>query len=107
MGDIVQFVPFRQFQNSPPGALAEETLREVPDQFLSYMRRNGIEPMPPTVAPSVDDVERMLLSQQTLIGDSLHSSAPKRQPNAPPSGPPPPAASDSLPPGWASAVDQT
>jgi len=105
MGDIVQFVPFRQFANMPPGALAEETLKEVPDQFLSYMRRNGIAPMPKSQAPSMAEVEKILMSQQTEYGASDVQS---RHPNssAPPSGPPPPAAGGDLPPGWTSAVDQ-
>ena len=41
---IVQFVPFRQFENAPLPALAAEVLREVPDQFLYYMRLNNISP---------------------------------------------------------------
>eukprot|EP00033_Pygsuia_biforma_P003846 GCRY01004214.1.p1 GENE.GCRY01004214.1~~GCRY01004214.1.p1 ORF type:complete len:521 (+),score=150.90 GCRY01004214.1:163-1725(+) len=44
--DIVQFVPFHRFQQAPT-ALAEETLREIPPQFLEYMKRNGIRPNPP------------------------------------------------------------
>ncbi|KAK3577893.1 hypothetical protein CHS0354_008288 [Potamilus streckersoni] len=49
--DIVQFVPFRDFtsrygQNISicQAALAKEVLAEIPDQFLSYMRMNGINP---------------------------------------------------------------
>ena len=34
--DIVQFVPFRDFKNDPY-RLAQETLNEVPRQFISYM----------------------------------------------------------------------
>eukprot|EP00492_Amphilonche_elongata_P002684 TRINITY_DN295_c0_g1_i2.p1 TRINITY_DN295_c0_g1~~TRINITY_DN295_c0_g1_i2.p1 ORF type:complete len:196 (-),score=34.24 TRINITY_DN295_c0_g1_i2:199-786(-) len=97
MGDIVQFVPFRNFERLPPGALAEETLKEVPDQFLSFMRRNKIDPKPKTKAISRDEAEKLLLSQQTMVGADLHS----RMPNS--SAPPP----SDLPEGWASAVDQT
>ncbi|XP_073229947.1 copine-8-like isoform X2 [Porites lutea] len=48
--DIVQFVPFRDFQTQ--GALAgdlltKEVLAEVPDQLLSYMKSNAIKPKPP------------------------------------------------------------
>eukprot|EP00494_Astrolonche_serrata_P022897 UN23154 len=45
-GDIVQFVPMNQFKNQPIGALAEETLREIPGQLVSYMQRNKISPQP-------------------------------------------------------------
>jgi len=99
-GDIVQFVPFRQFENMPPGALAEETLKEVPDQFLSYMRRNGIDPLPKTQAIQQDEAEKLLLSQQTEYSVDGMMGAPDA-----PAAPPPPAA-NSLPPGWTSAVDQ-
>jgi hypothetical protein len=44
--DIVQFVPFRQFERQPLPALAAEVLREVPDQFLHFMKANGIVPVP-------------------------------------------------------------
>jgi hypothetical protein len=44
--DIVQFVPFRQFDSQPLPALAAEVLREVLDQFLHYMKANGIVPVP-------------------------------------------------------------
>lgn len=41
--DIVQFVPFRDFKNDPY-RLAQETLNEVPRQFISYMSQKGIQP---------------------------------------------------------------
>ena len=42
--DIVQFV---QFNNSArQGNLAEEVLKEVPNQLCGYMERNGIVPQP-------------------------------------------------------------
>lgn len=47
--DIVQFVPFREFQNNPM-MLAKETLEEVPGQMLDYFRRRGITPNPATDA---------------------------------------------------------
>ena len=34
--DIVQFVPFRNYVNAPPGALAAEVLREVPGQLVDW-----------------------------------------------------------------------
>ena len=50
--DIVQFVPFRDFvdQNSAdvkmisPVLLAKEVLAEVPDQFLSFMKKKRLFP---------------------------------------------------------------
>ena len=54
--DIVQFVPFREFLTSGRQAqdlvrsqarLAKEVLAEVPDQFISYMKKKGIKPRPP------------------------------------------------------------
>lgn len=51
--DIVQFVPFNKFLSSGfvPSVgrlhLAREVLREVPDQFLGYMKSRNIPPKPP------------------------------------------------------------
>jgi len=51
--DIVQFVPFNQFLSSglqPSVArlhLAREVLREIPDQFLGFMKSRNIVPKPP------------------------------------------------------------
>ncbi|KAJ8047937.1 Copine-8 [Holothuria leucospilota] len=49
--DIVQFVPFRNFENNSDAIvsqaqLAKEVLAEIPDQFLSYMRKHQINPKP-------------------------------------------------------------
>jgi len=43
--DIVQFVVFNDYQ-SDIGLLAEEVLREVPDQVVGYMQSKGIKPQP-------------------------------------------------------------
>jgi hypothetical protein len=43
--DIVQFVPFRNFQGKS-SLLAKEVLAEVPSQLTSFMRVRGVEPMP-------------------------------------------------------------
>ncbi|CAB1340797.1 unnamed protein product [Coregonus sp. 'balchen'] len=48
--DIVQFVPFRQFQNSPKEALAQSVLAEVPGQVVTYFNMNKLSP-PNTDAP--------------------------------------------------------
>ena len=51
--DIVQFVPFNQFLTSglnPSVArlhLAREVLREIPDQFIGFMKSRNITPQPP------------------------------------------------------------
>ena len=45
--DIVQFVPFREFQHNPM-QLAKETLEEVPGQMLNFFRNKGITPNPTT-----------------------------------------------------------
>lgn len=43
--DIVQFVPFREFEHNPM-QLAKETLEEVSGQMLNYFRTRGITPLP-------------------------------------------------------------
>ena len=43
--DIVQFVPFNEFKHNPQ-LLAKETLQELPNQLLNYMRKRGIQPLP-------------------------------------------------------------
>lgn len=54
--DIVQFVPFNDFLNRgdmalSQAALAKEVLAEIPDQFLSYMKKRNIKPKPSATAP--------------------------------------------------------
>uniref|UniRef100_A0A8C7SAQ8 Copine III n=3 Tax=Salmoninae TaxID=504568 RepID=A0A8C7SAQ8_ONCMY len=54
--DIVQFVPFRQFQNSPKEALAQSVLAEVPGQVVTYFNMNKLSPpntdTPPAPVPT-------------------------------------------------------
>lgn len=53
--DIVQFVPFREFIGGKYGndltrsqaMLAKEVLAEIPDQFVSYMKAQGVRPRQP------------------------------------------------------------
>ncbi|XP_078093061.1 copine-1-like isoform X3 [Mustelus asterias] len=45
--DIVQFVPFRQFQNAPKEALAQSVLAEVPKQLVSYFKMRKLAPVNP------------------------------------------------------------
>ncbi|KAM9774637.1 copine-3-like [Syngnathus typhle] len=42
--DIVQFVPFRQFQNAGAAALAQSVLAELPDQVSSFFNLFGLKP---------------------------------------------------------------
>ena len=48
--DIVQFVPYSQFANSP-SRLAAETLAEIPHQCVEYMTKNSIAALPPLPPP--------------------------------------------------------
>ncbi|XP_067433858.1 copine-3-like isoform X2 [Thunnus thynnus] len=51
MRDIVQFVPFRQFQNASTAALAQSVLAELPDQVASFFNLFDLKP-PSEVSPS-------------------------------------------------------
>jgi hypothetical protein len=42
--DIVQFVPFRNYENGPLEALAKQVLAEIPDQVCRYYQMNNIAP---------------------------------------------------------------
>ncbi|XP_054478897.1 copine-3-like isoform X2 [Anoplopoma fimbria] len=44
MRDIVQFVPFRQFQNAGTAALAQSVLAELPDQVASFFNLFDLKP---------------------------------------------------------------
>ncbi|XP_070574909.1 copine-8-like isoform X2 [Ptychodera flava] len=51
--DIVQFVPFRDFENESnvvmsQARLAKEVLAEIPDQIVEWMKKRNIKPKPPT-----------------------------------------------------------
>ncbi|XP_042255462.1 copine-3-like isoform X1 [Thunnus thynnus] len=52
MRDIVQFVPFRQFQNAPKEALAKSVLAEVPGQLVEFL--NIMKLSPPNSNPAPD-----------------------------------------------------
>jgi len=43
--DIVQFVPFRDFQSSTPAHFAKEVLAELPRQVVEYYQSVGVKPM--------------------------------------------------------------
>ncbi|XP_071369123.1 copine-3-like isoform X2 [Centroberyx affinis] len=51
MRDIVQFVPFRQFQNAGTAALAQSVLAELPDQVASFFNLFKLKP-PKEPSPS-------------------------------------------------------
>ncbi|XP_074478750.1 copine-3-like isoform X2 [Sebastes fasciatus] len=51
MRDIVQFVPFRQFQNAGTAALAQSVLAELPDQVASFFNLLHLKP-PSEPSPS-------------------------------------------------------
>ncbi|XP_008295846.1 copine-3 [Stegastes partitus] len=51
MRDIVQFVPFRQFQNAGTPALAQSVLAELPDQVASFFNLFDLKP-PSEPSPS-------------------------------------------------------
>lgn len=42
--DIVQFVRFQDYAGRDISILAEEVLREMPDQIVGYMMANNIRP---------------------------------------------------------------
>lgn len=42
--DIVQFVPFREFKNNPV-ELAKQTLEEIPEQLVGYMKSKNKKPI--------------------------------------------------------------
>lgn len=50
--DIVQFVPYRRFQNAPRETLAMTVLAEVPTQMVSYFKAQGWAPLKAAPAPA-------------------------------------------------------
>eukprot|EP00179_Madagascaria_erythrocladioides_P023978 CAMPEP_0198328632 /NCGR_PEP_ID=MMETSP1450-20131203/15593_1 /TAXON_ID=753684 ORGANISM="Madagascaria erythrocladiodes, Strain CCMP3234" /NCGR_SAMPLE_ID=MMETSP1450 /ASSEMBLY_ACC=CAM_ASM_001115 /LENGTH=639 /DNA_ID=CAMNT_0044032779 /DNA_START=165 /DNA_END=2084 /DNA_ORIENTATION=+ len=91
--DIVQFVPFRQFQ-AAPGLLAEQVLAEIPDQMLDFMHAKQITPNPPKpalvqkvsgIAVPISEVDTSGQSQPMQGNPTDY--APTTQP--PPMNPPP------------------
>lgn len=50
--DIVQFVPYRRFQNAPRETLAQTVLAEVPTQLVSYFKAQGWAPFKAPPAPA-------------------------------------------------------
>lgn len=104
--DIVQFVPFNKYRNSP-AMLAKEVLHEVPEQLTGWFERRGIKPDSRKAAlsqyqsyGSLPDASRVSV-QNDSFGMGRTSSAP---------APPPPSygkQSSSLPPGWEECTDSS
>jgi len=63
--DIVQFVPYKKFKNSPAD-LSREVLAEIPDQLVGYMAMNGIKPAKPQ---SIDVSQLVPRTQQVIAGN--------------------------------------
>jgi len=58
--DLVQFVPFKKFQNNY-AQLAREVLAEIPDQLVGYMKLIGLKP----VKPQEIDISQLVPKIQT------------------------------------------
>lgn len=86
--DIVQFVPFNQFAACPE-RLAQETLAEIPQQLVSFMRARSIAPLPPVQGPppGADGVPQPGMPQPQPGMPQPDMSQP--QPGMPPQGMPP------------------
>lgn len=72
--DIVQFVPFRDFKNSPL-QLAKKTLEEVPNQFLSFYEKKKITPKNLQVEQS-RQIQRQLSRQVSLQRERRENEPP-------------------------------
>ncbi|ORY01096.1 Copine-domain-containing protein, partial [Basidiobolus meristosporus CBS 931.73] len=44
--DIVQFVPIRELTSGDLSKLTEEVLREIPSQYMKYMKSHNVKPIP-------------------------------------------------------------
>eukprot|EP01091_Cochliopodium_minus_P010033 TRINITY_DN2606_c0_g2_i1.p1 TRINITY_DN2606_c0_g2~~TRINITY_DN2606_c0_g2_i1.p1 ORF type:complete len:740 (-),score=227.23 TRINITY_DN2606_c0_g2_i1:64-2283(-) len=51
--DIVQFVPFRNYNNDPQ-RLASDTLQEIPAQLVGYYKSKGIKPSEKKIRPYIE-----------------------------------------------------
>jgi len=96
--DIVQFVPFRDYTGHMT-MLAKETLREVPIQFMSFMKSKGILPNAPRkAAPARAVTVEMESSPLSASSPSTTASSSTR---GAPSAPSPAAADiDDAPPAF-------
>ena len=88
--DIVQFVPFLAYEQQPPGALAAEVLRELPDQVVQYMTSIGYTPPPkpkPAPAPAAAALQPQF-QQAPLPSHERAAESSSLPPYAPSSAPP-------------------
>ena len=65
--DMVQFVEFNKYRENS-SALTSHTLREIPDQLVSYFQARGIDPMPPV---QVEEEEIVVDDEEEEIDLSL------------------------------------
>lgn len=66
--DIVQFVAMRDFQTEYSRyLLPKAVLEEIPDQFLSYMKKEGIRPSPPINIEQVKLIESRNKSYSSYV----------------------------------------
>ncbi len=77
--DIVQFVPFREYQGKPD-MLVSKVLEEIPKQLVEYMTLNGIAPNPARPMPPEGDIAHV----QAVVNANTH------HPQMPPADSPPP-----------------
>ncbi|KAG0335537.1 Copine-8 [Podila horticola] len=85
--DIVQFVPFRDFQVGAFGneALAEAVLAEVPDQFVSYMAQNKVQVRPPPRADTMMAMNNGGVNYAPPVNGAPVNGAPTGHPSPAPS----------------------
>lgn len=97
--DIVQFVPFNKFRNSPY-MLAKEVLEEVPDQLTGYFDRTDIAPLPPRRRDSMSSMASFNMSGDEYQQSEGWRNASINQQQSQQAG-----AGYNLPPGWSMQTD--
>jgi len=96
--DIVQFVPFRDFARSEPGALAQSVLAELPGQVVEYYTKMKIWPNKPTEAKLYG--KGAFMAQTTVFSlDSFQNDGLPVYMDQDKNG--------QLPPGWEKKLDET
>ncbi|OSX73720.1 hypothetical protein BU14_0330s0010 [Porphyra umbilicalis] len=95
--DIVQFVPFRSFRNTPE-VLASKVLEEIPAQLLGFMKSRDIKPNPPVPLAASPPQPPQPPQPPPL------AAAPPPPPPPPPASPPPPAHEAPATPAYAGAA---
>ena len=67
--DIVQFVRFNE--SVQKGDLAEQVLKEIPEQLCSYMEQKGFKPVPVQPDMSLYQVQAQASAAEQLVGHHL------------------------------------